>query len=322
MKNKKIMSAFFMLLITVVALSTASYAWFTENTTVALDDIDVNVSASNGIQISTDALNWKAAISNDDITANAYAGNTNRKPSSLVPVSTGGEVDLATGFMKVYKGAVESNGSSGNILVATKTTETDESFADFIAFDLFVLTNKAETLYLTPSANVNYLSGDEGLKNATRVAFVVEGNTAAGSSQTVATALKPQTETNAIIWEPNNNAHTPTAIAHAASSSSIGRTITATEEINSYDGVIAEMDAADAIPLNATSTNQSAYFKSITPAIKTNVTHGDDLITTVSAGITKIRVYAWVEGQDVDCENEASGSGVTFSISIKKGAAQ
>lgn len=322
MKNKKIMSAFFMLLITVVALSTASYAWFTENTTVALDDIDVNVSASNGIQISTDAVNWKAAISNADITDNAYTGHNNKKPNSLVPVSTGGDVDITTGFMNVYKGAVESNGSSGNILTATKTTETDENFGDFIAFDLFVLTNKQETLYLTTSANVNYLSGDQGLKNATRVAFVVEGNTAAGSSQATATGLKPSTATNAIIWEPNNNDHTATAIAHAASSSSIGRTISATEVLSSYYGVIAPISAATAVPLNATPTSHSTYFKTVTPNISTNTTHGEEAITTVSAGITKIRVYAWVEGQDVDCENEASGSGVTFNISIKKGATQ
>lgn len=320
MKNKKIMSAFFMLLITVVALSTASYAWFTENTTVALDDINVNVSASNGIQISTDALNWKAAISNTDITTNAYSGHVNKVPANLVPVSTGGAVDISTGYLNMYKGAVESNGSSGNILTATKTTETDEGFTDFVVFDLFILTNKSENLYLTTSANVNYLSGNQGLKNATRVGFVIEGNTAAGSSQSTATALKPDTATNAIIWEPNNNAHTATAIAHAASSSSIGRTITATEEITSYDGVIAPIAAAIAVPLNATSTSHATYLKSVTPDVKTNATHGDASLVTVSAGITKIRVYAWVEGQDVDCENDASGSGVTFNISIKKGA--
>ena len=35
---------------------------------------------------------------------------------------------------------------------------------------------------------------------------------------------------------------------------------------------------------------------------------------TLTAGITKIRVYMWVEGQDVDCENQASGSDISFNL--------
>lgn len=48
-----------MLIVTAVSLTTASYAWFTENTTVSVEDIEVTVDASNGIQISTDAQNGK-----------------------------------------------------------------------------------------------------------------------------------------------------------------------------------------------------------------------------------------------------------------------
>ena len=41
---------------------------------------------------------------------------------------------------------------------------------------------------------------------------------------------------------------------------------------------------------------------------------------TLQAGITKVKVYMWVEGQDVDCENSASGSDISFSfeLSIKE----
>ena len=31
-------------------------------------------------------------------------------------------------------------------------------------------------------------------------------------------------------------------------------------------------------------------------------------------GISKIRVYAWVEGQDIDCENNAAGSDFKFNF--------
>jgi hypothetical protein len=38
---------------------------------------------------------------------------------------------------------------------------------------------------------------------------------------------------------------------------------------------------------------------------------------TLASGITKFRVYMWVEGQDVDCENSASGAYLTYKIGLK-----
>ena len=40
----------------------------------------------------------------------------------------------------------------------------------------------------------------------------------------------------------------------------------------------------------------------------------DTAILNLKAGITKVRIYMWVEGQDVDCENSASGSDIQYNI--------
>ena len=37
---------------------------------------------------------------------------------------------------------------------------------------------------------------------------------------------------------------------------------------------------------------------------------------SLKAGITKMRIYMWVEGQDVDCENTASGGNIIYSLQI------
>ena len=37
----------------------------------------------------------------------------------------------------------------------------------------------------------------------------------------------------------------------------------------------------------------------------------------LEAGITKLRIYMWVEGQDVDCENQASGSDMSFNLKFE-----
>ena len=32
------------------------------------------------------------------------------------------------------------------------------------------------------------------------------------------------------------------------------------------------------------------------------------------AGVTKYRIYMWVEGQDIDCENNATGSEISYKV--------
>ena len=35
-------------------------------------------------------------------------------------------------------------------------------------------------------------------------------------------------------------------------------------------------------------------------------------------GITKVRIYMWIEGQDVDCENNVTGTDITYKITLSK----
>ena len=34
----------------------------------------------------------------------------------------------------------------------------------------------------------------------------------------------------------------------------------------------------------------------------------------LTAGVTKVRFYLWIEGQDVDCENAASGASISYNM--------
>ena len=38
--------------------------------------------------------------------------------------------------------------------------------------------------------------------------------------------------------------------------------------------------------------------------------------TALASGITKYRIYMWVEGQDIDCENFASGTYLQYNLSF------
>jgi hypothetical protein len=101
MKKRNLFSAFLMLLITAVALTTSSYAWFSVNTAVQVDGLDINVEVAEGIQVSTDAATWKATLSITDITT-GYSGHTNQLPTVLKPVSTIGS--QSTGNFEMFDG--------------------------------------------------------------------------------------------------------------------------------------------------------------------------------------------------------------------------
>lgn len=317
-KSKKIFIAILMILFTGVILTASTYAWFTANKTVTVSQIDVNVTTSQGLQISADAVKWKTVISNDDITGVTYPGNTNQLPketATIKPTSTIGEIDRATGFMKMFVGTVESNESGNYILTAQQSTETKSTTTgDFVVFDLFFQTNAAATIYLTSNSTVGSVGAATGIQNASRVGFVVQGHAAAGTDAATIRALKSDGTVPAVIWEPNNDVHTAAAVKHAADVYQISTQQTGASQL-AYKGVKKDISKTANIPLNSAETE---YFADVTPNISTTVagipTDKYKRVFDLEAGVTKVRIYMWVEGQDVDCEDNASGGSVAYNL--------
>ena len=79
-RRRKVFLAFIMILFLALVLTASTYAWFTANRTVTVESIDVNVSTSKGLQISTDATSWKSIVTNNDITTANWTGVRNQLP--------------------------------------------------------------------------------------------------------------------------------------------------------------------------------------------------------------------------------------------------
>lgn len=332
-RKRRLSALLLLLLLTAVMLSTATYAWFTANRTVRIDDITVNVEASGGLQVSTDAQNWKTLITNDDIiNPPAWDGNTNQFPSLLTNVSTAG-LTSGTGRLQMYKGNVSSD--TGEFLLTT-TQEEDKKGTEgsYVAFDIFIradVTGDDTTtvpLYLTTQSQVVSKEGDTdtGLKNASRIAFVEEGYTPASSAVGTMQALTGSTKSHVTIWEPNAGSHTQAGVnngisyySHIAEVASIG-----TGDANTvlpYDGVKAGITNGITLA-KANATNNADSFQAVkTGNNLTLLTTNKDFNTapqfiTVHRGVNKYRVYLWIEGQDIDCENMASGHAITFNMGL------
>ena len=311
-KDRKILLAVIMILFVGVVLTTSTYAWFTANRTVTVESIDVQVSTSQGLQISADASNWKSIVTNADLTGVSWTGALNQIPSgnnNAVPVSTIGTV--TNGLMDMYKGTIDTGTTGGNILIAEKSTETNGTSGDFVVFDLFFQSSVAQTVYLTSNSSVVAKGTSTGIQNAARVAFIKEGSVAYGATAAEAQALRG--EVSKWIWEPNYDVHTAAAVNNALNVYNVTVGQTGGTKL-AYKGVKAPIAKANDIPLNSDNTS---YFADVTTV--GSLASGIPSTTYLNAfdvaeGVTKVRIYMWIEGQDVDCEDRASGGALTYNL--------
>lgn len=307
-KEASIKSSILILLLILILLISSTYAWFTANKNLTISSLQVNVEASNGIQISTDASNWKTIISQSDITT-GYENHTNQLPVTLAPVSTAkGVVD---GKLQLFDGDFKPNETTGLFELTSIGPETDArgNIGKYIAFDIFLKVNEGVDVYLS---NGSVVTDDRGLASAARVAFINEGNRAYGQSANQYTGLAEGTPTSTIIWEPNNEVHKAEAKANATSvlgmSGPIGDVALNTFGVG--EQISTPIPAAQLQQTHGTQivqvTNDISTPSSGVPA-NTNLMH-------LNAGVTKVRIYMWIEGQDIDCEDSASGANVTFDL--------
>ena len=336
-RKNKTKTLILLLFLTIVMLATSTYAWFTANKTVKISNIDVNVAAASGIQISTDASVWKTLITTTDISEGYTVGSytdKNQLPGSMVPVSTPGTA--TSGYLNFYKGTVEANETTGLYELSAEACDPEAKSTtngDFIAFDIFLRLDTASDVYLENGSGVIVKEGttDKGLQYASRMAFVTEGHGATLASQT--DLVSPNTASQIIILEPNYDGHNGYGVQQAKTyytkytyASGIANLVAGTGNgAITYDAIKAEIASTDPIELSLTNaTDKSTYFQTMSNVQKTttafsNADEGEEnllLYTAMPAGVTKIRVYMWIEGQDVDCENNASGSDLTFNLSF------
>lgn len=323
-KKRRLLLLLLLLVLTFCGLGTATYAWFTSNRSVSTDPIDVNVTTVNGLQISADGQTWKAKVTKDDLigAVATYAAAQNQFPDTVSAVSTDGTV--VNGRMNMFFGTVNADETTGDYMLTTSkqseincTGDTECAGHHYVAFDIFLKVDADTDIVLTSNSNVvqkTPADRDVGIKNAARVGFLNEGHAAVGSTVAAIQSLQSANTSTRLIWEPNMDTHTRAGIDNAL----LNYGISITDEVGAaritYKGVKKEITTP--IKLNATGgTANAAYFETVTPDIATEYGFTDDqTFLSLEAGVTKVRVYMWIEGQDVDAENNATGSHLTFNL--------
>lgn len=345
--KRKLLLLILLLMLTLTGLGASTMAWFTSNKNVNVDDINVDVRAVNGLEISADAINWGVKIDKDDLIT-GYTGHTNQLPDSLGAVSSVKNL-TAGNLLQLFDGSVATNCADGGTdcddptytLTAVEASEKrcydSDSKGDanasavekcssagkrLMAFDIFLKVDKDNTnLYITENAGVANTSVDDlGIKNTSRVAFVVQGNVPSvnyrNDEDGIEQAQLLLNGEQVVLWEPNYDAHTQSGVNAANAFYGItGLTPGNGNSLQAYEGV----STAITTPVLLTETNSTKHpesFAGVVPDITSPATGAVRQSTkiTLMNGVTKLRVYFWVEGQDVDTENDATGSNMKLNL--------
>lgn len=294
--KKAVLPALVALLCSVVALTSVSYAWFTLGNTASVDGMDMKVTSAGGLQIS--ASGDEGTFKSNLLFSDLKKVNTNQllytvvdgkeQKVEVVPVSTAGSV--VDGKLAFYTGTIED----GQLSSSSKTT------TNYMYFDVYVKVVAGKTLYLDAGSIVNAIDKETHL--ASRVAFVNLGYAATAAE---AKALNTESADAIKIWEPN-------ALIRSQAVKNAGNQTDGNQQeyqgIASVDGtkpVLSGTNVVTFAPAQVTDKDSDNYMQT-TEAVE---------LFELGEGYNKIRVYIWVEGQDVDCVNEISGG--TFAITLK-----
>jgi len=315
-KNKKRIRWMILLLaLTAITLSTATYSWFSTNRTVYISELNIKVQAQGGIEISADAKEWQPMITHENIVeANkTYPTSINQLPMSMEPVSTGKIVQ--DGKLQMYYGYVENK--KDNYILSAKKDEEKETTEEgkFMAFDVFLKADNDTELYLSNLSGATYSGITPGIQNAVRFAFLVEGNISDKLDFVTAQRLNGATSDTTYIWEPNYDTHSENGIKNALQVYGIKASESNSERII-YDGIISEISKNTNVIINEANENKYPnLFKKVNIDYATKKEFEENIqIFPLKAGITKVRIYIWIEGQDVDCENMSAIGNIIFNF--------
>lgn len=191
--------------------------------------------------------------------------------------------------LKFYTGQIVE-GQLGQVAEAAGT--------DYIMFDIYVKVSSATKLQLDKESVVAAVAN---AKNSTlqtnlaaRVAFVDLGS---ATTPDGAKALAPAAGT-VKIWEPNSTTRSTAAANAGAQAGKLD-----------YKGIVSTAGAE--------SRNNVATFDFIGENEDKSVE-----LFELEAGYNKVRVYIWLEGQDIDCVNEVSGGKFSITLNLSKPQAQ
>lgn len=291
-KSKVLMTSVIMLVVAVMALTTATYAWFISSTEASVSTITMTAESAEGIRFSVDGTNWKNTLTLEDL-------EIDLTDKLFKPTSTNFEDNDND---KVWDFYYVDSYDNGQVTIAEDKAGTDTT-PNYIAFSFYIQLDGTEAavadgLYLT-SAGIE-CAGE--LDSALRVAFIYNGiPTPINGEATV------DTTGTKIVWQPGQEA----ATEEEAQADSYSPLKAATGIDEAGEKVTVAIDNFLIPNGNYTGTAigtdhvLDSYFTE-SPAFEF-----DQVTPGATQAQYKVTIVIWIEGQDPDCTNAVASQSIT-----------
>lgn len=329
--NKKLTIIVIILLGILLIFST--YAWFSTNLNVKIKTFRMVIDKNSDLSISFDGVNFEHSleITRDTIINDLfelYPNHSNQwAANGFIPVSSSGIPNRNTPKFDMYETSgvmyTRQDKERLNGFLRTRLARENEprEYNSYLAFDVFIKNDTgspvSDNLYLQDTTIVQAIDEDIseemlGLVNSFRIGIVKIGSVDLKASVDAIQNITCNNNCEQIIYEPNSKNHTDLAIERATK-----------HDIELIDGI--------KFPTYASKKGGSKiYVKESIPGPSLNTEYYqlqntrddndfDTPIFQIPNGITKARIYVWIEGQDVDSlETDSDGAEVEIGIDFTK----
>ena len=309
-KNKQIIIVIIVLLGILLIVST--YAWFTTNLNVRIKTFTMSVNKNTGLLISLDGINFDTTIEVSYETLfeelpELYPNNLSQwSEGGMVPVSSNGITNHNSELFNIFSSSgvrYRTKDKTDGYLTTNMVQEYEPNpFNRYLAFDVFFKNDSN-----SPVSDNLYFD------YATDFSINEDGSVAKNADVNTIQNISCNDNCYSIIYEPNSTAHTELSIERAIKYG-----------INLIDGTYfdtyAYRKAGGPIFVEYT-VSGSPYMDMNYFMLQETMTEEDfdDPLFTVPDGITKTRMYIWIEGQDIDSlETDSQGADIEMSISFIK----
>lgn len=312
----------------------SSYAWFSTNLNVNIRTFTMSVNRDTDLQISFDGINYDYTIEvTRDLLVNQlqntypnhnsqYAGN------GFIPVSSPGITDPNSSQFDMYETSgvlYQKRKAEDGFLYTERADESERrTYNSYLAFDIFIKNKTGspnpDNLYFQNSTSI--IAADEdieeemlGLVNSFRMGIVKIGYAPHDTPVNQIQNMTCNNDCRSIIYEPNNKEHTTMSIERAQK---YGVELRdgfkfPTYALSAAGGPYYVKESVSGSPNMNLNAPYLTYQETITED-----NFGDPLFP-LENGVTKARIYVWIEGQDIDSlETNSKGADVNISIDFIK----
>lgn len=314
-----------------VLLIVSTYAWFYASLNVRVNFFNIKVTDEKGLFISLDGINFSNSVQitkdylMDELT-DLYPNNNSQwakyglYPASTIGIKSQNDTRFAMYQMTNNTQIIDeiSKRSIVNVRQMKEEGVTDDN--SFIAFDIFLKNASgspySDNLYIDEGTSVIYdnskYNEDAGTINSLRIGFLKLSSVPHKTEINTIQNIGCNNDCISVIYEPNSLNHSQKSIERARK-----------YKVNLVNGVYTPTYAVynEGQNLELANGHVEPEFPLDEEHFTLQRTRTDFVqsLFPIPNGITKVRIYIWLEGQDMDAiDTQGDGAFVTVTLNFIK----